>query len=81
MEELCIKLPEEIVKELKLLSDVDRSVFIASLIKNRIEKMARLKKIISKSKLSEEKANEIADKINESLAKKYKEIKNGNFDS
>jgi len=81
MEEICIKIPDEIAKELKFISDIDRSLLISNLIKDKMEKIAELKKIASKSKLSEEKANEIADRINESLAKKYEEIKDGNSDS
>ena len=64
MEEICIKIPDEIAKELKFISDIDRSLLISNLIKDKMEKIAELKKIASKSKQSEEKANEIADRIN-----------------
>ena len=72
--ELTIEIPDELEKKIGLFSDIELSLLVSRLIKERLESLARLKRIVSKSKLSEKKASEISDKINESLAKRYEEL-------
>ena len=74
MEELVIKLPEELVREIKILSNVEVSILVGKLVKDKLAGLERIRKILSKSKLTEEKAEEISNEINESLAKRYKAL-------
>lgn len=71
MPEVMIDLPEDLVKELEQISKLELSLVVSKLLKERLAKLARLEKIVSKSKLSEGKAREIADEINLSLSEEY----------
>lgn len=72
MEELRIKIPEEL-KSFKQVSDIEWSTLVSKLIKSKLDKIAKLKKGLSKSKLTEEDVEEFSDKINTSLSKRYLE--------
>ncbi|MDW8033530.1 MAG: hypothetical protein RMI79_01050, partial [Nitrososphaerota archaeon] len=61
MPELIVDLPEDLVRELEQVSKLDLSLVVSKLLKERLARLARLERIVSKSKLSEEKAREIAD--------------------
>jgi len=74
MPEVMVDLPEDLVKELEKISKLDLSLVVSRLLKEKLARIARLEKIISKSKLSEEKAREIADEINLSLSKEYDKL-------
>jgi|GEM_PF-2723929 Cu/Ag efflux pump CusA len=56
MPEVMVDLPEDLVKELEKISKLDLSMVVSRLLKEKLARIARLEKIISKSKLSEEKA-------------------------
>lgn len=74
MPEIIIDLPEDLVKELEQISKLELSLVVSKLLKERLARLARLERIVSKSKLSEEKAREIADGINLSLSKEYDKL-------
>lgn len=74
MAELVIKIPEDLKREVEQVSEIDWSLAASRLIKEKFERLARLKRIVSKSELSEEKAVELSDKISESLARRYEEM-------
>ena len=74
MAELVIRIPEDLKREVEQVSEIDWSLAASRLIKEKFERLARLKRIVSKSELSEEKAVELSDKISESLARRYEEI-------
>lgn len=73
MEEIVLKMqvPEDLSSELKEVSKARWSLVINRLLKEKLSRLIRLEKIIRKSELSKTKAFEIADKISESLAKRY----------
>ncbi|MBO3840117.1 MAG: hypothetical protein QXM98_03700 [Thermoproteota archaeon] len=74
MPEVMIDLPEDLVRELEQISKLELSLVVSKLLKERLAKLARLERIVSKSGLSEEKAREIADEINLSLSKEYDKL-------
>lgn len=74
MEEISIKIPEELAEELRELSEIEKSLLITKLVKEKLGRLVRLKKIVSKSQLSEKSAQEISDQINESLSKRYESL-------
>lgn len=72
MEELRIKIPAEI-EFIKRVPNIDWSILFNKFIKFKLEEIARLKRGLSKSKLTEENVEEFSDKINEALSKRYLE--------
>lgn len=63
--------PVELEEEMNSLSDIDKALLLSRIIEERFEKLARLKQIVSKSQLSEKDVQELSDKVNISLSKKF----------
>lgn len=70
MAEIKIKIPDEL-EFIKRMPNVDWSLLLNRIIREEMEKVARLKKITSKSKISEADVEELTEKINKSLSKRY----------
>ena len=69
MVEVKIEVPEDV----KFIAEVDKvelSLFVSRVVREELERIAWLSRELEKSKLTEEKAKEIADEINRSLARK-----------
>ncbi len=73
MVEVIIKIPDEL-NELALAKKIDWQLLVNRELNEKLEELTRIKKIISKSKLTEEKAKELSDEVNISLAKRYKRL-------
>ena len=69
--EIRIEIPKEVEKEIKNISKSTLSLSINKLIKEELERMARLKKIISKSKLKERDVEELTNKVDEAIYEKF----------
>lgn len=72
--ELTLKIPEELEEEVRSVSKAELSLLLLKLLKLEIERRARLleskerfKKIVAKSKLTEEDAKELADKVSKAM--------------
>ena len=74
MAELSIKIPDELESEFRTIPRVELSILISKVLRDKLLKIARFKKIVSKSKLREEQAGKIAGKISESLARRYDKL-------
>lgn len=74
MAELNVVIPEDLKLEVEKVSEIDWSLAVSRLVKEKFERLARLKRIVSKSELTEEKALELSDKISASLARRYEEM-------
>ncbi|MCD6213879.1 MAG: hypothetical protein J7J46_02755 [Candidatus Desulfofervidus sp.] len=74
MAEIKVEVPEDLKRVVEQVSEIDLSLAVSRLIKEKFERLARLKRIVSKSELSEEKAVKLSDKISESLARRYEEM-------
>ena len=72
--ELKFKVPKELEGEVRKLSQVELSLILAGMIKSELEKAARLKQIVSKSRLTEEQAINLGKQVNKSLHKRYKKL-------
>ena len=70
MEELIIQISPKL-KFLKNVPNIDWSILVNKIISAKLERVFRFQEIISKSKLTEEDVEELSDKINESLSKRY----------
>ncbi len=74
MKEIVVKIPEDVAREVEGIEKIDVSLLVNKLLMEKVLELARLKKIVDKSKLSEEKAKELADEVNEALYKRYRKI-------
>jgi len=70
MLEVVVKIPEDI-EFMSKLPETELSLFVGRMLKEKLGRIARLKKSLQESKLTEEEAEVLANKINEDLAKKY----------
>ena len=74
MAELKIEIPEDLEEKMSELHEIDWSRAINSFVRQKVSEWIRLRSIVSKSKLTEKDALEIGRKVNESMAKRYKDI-------
>ena len=70
---LKIKIPEEI-NEIAKISESEISLLVNRILKKKLLRIAKIERILSKSKLSEKRAEEIAREISISLSKEYEKI-------
>jgi len=70
MEEITLEIPEDL-KFMKEIPNIDWSILISRILKEKLEEIARLKRNLSGSKLTEKDIEELSDKINGSLSKRY----------
>ena len=70
---LRFEVPEDL-KEIAEISEAEISLAVDRFLKKKLLEIAEIERILSKSKLSEEKAREIAREISLSLAKEYKAV-------
>lgn len=71
MAEVVIPIPEELKEELRQISDVEWSLVVNRLVRNELTKMLEVKSIVSKSKLTEEDAKELSDKVDKTLTERF----------
>ena len=73
MTQFVIEIPEELKEEMEELPDLNWQLVVRRSLKRELEEVLELKRIISKSQLTEDDVKELSDKINESLAKRFRE--------
>nr|QNO57046.1 hypothetical protein PNAJEHEL_00007 [Methanosarcinales archaeon ANME-1 ERB7]QNO57106.1 hypothetical protein KECNCEJL_00018 [Methanosarcinales archaeon ANME-1 ERB7] len=73
MAQFIIEIPEELKEEMEELPDLNWQLVVRRSLKRELEEVLELKRIISKSKLTEDDVKELSDKINESLAERFRE--------
>ncbi|MBN2518450.1 MAG: hypothetical protein JXB14_06380 [Candidatus Altiarchaeota archaeon] len=74
MAEISVEIPEELETEFERIPKIELSILVSNALKERLYGVARFKRIVSNSKLTEEQAGKLADEISESLAKRYEEL-------
>ena len=75
MAEITIEIPKDLVKEFEPIPEKELSLLAGKLLKERLEELTELTKIVSKSKLTEAEALKLAKAVNRGLAKRYKKLK------
>ena len=70
MTEIKFKIPDEL-DFIKQISNIDWSLLFNRVVKEEMDKIAKLKKITLKSKLSDKDVDELTEKINKSLSERY----------
>lgn len=74
MTEVTIKIPAELEEELKPLPRREWSLLVNKALKEKLERAARFRRIISKSKMTQEQADKLAEEINRGMAKRYEKL-------
>ncbi|MBU1252164.1 MAG: hypothetical protein KJ905_01710 [Nanoarchaeota archaeon] len=74
MKELRIRIPEELESEFKAIPNLDLSILVSKILVNKLSRLIRFKQIVSKSQLTEKQAEELANEVSTSLAKRYDEL-------
>lgn len=74
MEELRIKIPNELKSEFEAMPKADLSILVSKILMGNLSKVVRFKQIVSKSQLTPEQADELANEISISLSKKYDKL-------
>ena len=77
MAEVVVKIPEELKHDFEKISEIDVSLAVTRIVKTEIERLKRLKDIVSKSKLTEKDVQELSDNVDKSLAKRFKQSVQG----
>jgi len=70
MAELYIKIPKD-AEFLAKASDIDLSLLVERMLREKMARIREIEKGLENSKMTQEKADKIADKINTALAKRY----------
>jgi len=74
MTEVVVKISEDLERRMKELPVVDWSSVVRVLIRGEVSRLALLKSVVSRSKLTEKDALELGKKVNASLAKRYNKL-------
>ena len=75
--EVRFTIPRELEDDLKSLSQLELSLTLRKLAVVELLKLARIKGIVAKSKLTEEDIKEFSDETNKALAKRFRESLKG----
>lgn len=75
MATLSVAVPEELKEKMSELEEVNWSAVARKAFEEKVKEIEFVKKLASKSKLTEKDAQELSDKINKNMAKKFKEMK------
>lgn len=73
MAKLEVEIPEELKREFEGMSKIDVSLTMSRLLRSELERLARLKEIVSRSKLTEKDVKKLSDKLDKSLAKRFEQ--------
>lgn len=74
MTEVTVRIPKELESEFKMLSKTDLNLVVSRALKSELERVARFKQIVSKSKMTQRQADKLADKISMNLAERYNRL-------
>ncbi len=74
MPEVVVKIPEELA-ELASVPEIRWQLAIERRLKEEFEELARLKRIVAKSKLTEEDVKELSDEVNTALSERFLKLR------
>ena len=73
MAELKISLPEELKQEMEEFPNIEWHVVVRRLLKQELDRLLELKRIVSKSELTELDISELAEKVDKSLSQRFRQ--------
>jgi len=68
---LRMEVSEDLAKQLKTVPKSRWTLYVNKVLKEKLAKISRIERILAKSRLTEEKAYEISEKIDKALAERY----------
>ena len=71
MSEFIVSVPKELVEEMQKVPDVDWKLVMKSAVKREVKEMLRLHEIVSRSRLTKKDVEELSEKIDSSLSKRF----------
>ncbi|MEA2033163.1 MAG: hypothetical protein U9N41_06225 [Euryarchaeota archaeon] len=71
--EVRFKIPWELKEEMEEFPEVKWQVVVRKLLKAQLERMLELKAIVAKSEFTEKDVEELSKKVDESLARRFRE--------
>lgn len=71
--EVRFKIPVELKEEMEEFPEVKWQVVVRKLLKAQLERMLELKAIVAKSEFTEKDVEELSEKVDESLARRFRE--------
>lgn len=74
MTTLSVSVSEELKKKMERLEDINWSAVARRAFENKLNEVELFKQIVNKSKLKQKDAEDISNKINESIAKKFRSM-------
>lgn len=74
MTEVTVRIPKELESEFRMLSKADLDMVVGRALKSELERVARFKQIVSKSKMTQRQADKLADEISTGLAERYNRL-------
>ena len=74
MSTLSVSVPDDLREQMIRLDEVNWSAVARKAFEEKVKEVEFLKSIVKKSKLTERDADDIATKINKSMAKRFKEM-------
>ena len=74
MPEVVIKIPKDLEEEFGSVKPIFWQIIVDRSINAELERLRDLKKIVSRSKLTEEDVTELSDKANNALAERYRKL-------
>lgn len=74
MTKLEIEIPEELRRDFENLSGIDVSLAMSRVLRAELERLAKLKAVVSKSRFTEKDARSLSSKVDESLSKRFKSV-------
>ncbi len=75
MPTLSVSIPEELKHKMEKLDEINWSAVARKAFEEKVSHINLLKKIAVKSTLTENDANELSDKINKSMSKKFRSMR------
>ncbi|MDI6810719.1 MAG: hypothetical protein QMD80_03445 [archaeon] len=73
MAELVVKVPEELKEEMEKFPEIEWQAVVRKLLKAHLKRMLELKAIVAKSEFTEEDVEELSEKVDASLARRFRE--------
>lgn len=72
---LSVSVPDRLRKEMNQLDEINWSAVARKAFEQKVEEVQFLKELVSKSKLTQKDADELAKKINSAVSQRYLELK------
>ncbi len=72
---LSVSVPEELKHKMENLEEINWSAIARKAFEEKVREVEFVKSLAIKSKLTEKEAEELSNKINKSISKKFKEMK------